>query len=280
MTCLTFLGIEIDSVAWQIRLPKKELEGLLSTVQVWMRGSNQPIPRYSSTKRELLSLVGLLSHVASVVHPGRAFLWSLIDAASSVKELEYRVHLNFAARADIAWWYTFIRIWNVVSILQLSMVSLPLISDASGCWGLGVIHGNLWFQVQWPPHWYDHCIAAKELITIVMAVALWGPYWAGKRVVGLCDNSAVVAAVNKGSARDPSLSHLLRTLAFLVAVLDISLSACHIPGSENISADALSRDIACLFLSLNPQASPISTIIPPELLELVFNQALHWTSLG
>ena len=69
-TCLTFLGIEIDSVACQIRLPKEKLEHLLSTVQVWMRGSDQPIPRYSSTKRELLSLVGFLSHAASVVHPG------------------------------------------------------------------------------------------------------------------------------------------------------------------------------------------------------------------
>ena len=113
-----------------------------------------------------------------------------------------------------------------------------------------------------------------------MAVALWGPYWARKRVVCLCDNRAVIAAVNRCSARDPSLSHLLRTLAFLVAVLDISLSAHHIPGSENTSADALSRDNVHLFLSLNPQASPIPAIIPLELLQLVFNQALHWTSPG
>ena len=111
-----------------------------------------------------------------------------------------------------------------------------------------------------------------------MAVILWGPHWAGQRICCLCDNAAVVAAVNKGSARDPALAHLLRLLAFASAVLDVYVPACHFPGVYNVSADALSRNRLQQFFLLNPQASPVPAIIPPELRELVLNRELRWTS--
>ena len=92
-----------------------------------------------------------------------------------------------------------------------------------------------------------------------MAVALWGPQWAGTRVCSLCDNAAVVCAINKKPARDPTLFRLLCLLALLCAVYDIALTARHLPGVQNTSADALSRNRLHMFLSLNPQASPMPT---------------------
>ena len=112
----------------------------------------------------------------------------------------------------------------------------------------------------------------------VVAAVLWGPSWAGRHVVCLCDNSAVVAVVNKGGAKDPTLSHLLRILAFVAAVLDLHITARHLPGIQNASADALSRNKVQTFFSLNPQAAPVPAIIPPELRELVTNRSLLWTS--
>ena len=151
-------------------------------------------------------------------------------------------------------------------------------SDASGSWGCGAVYENLWFQLQWPPSWEGVTIAPKELVPIVMAVILWGPHWAGQRICCLCDNAAVVAAVNKGSARDPALAHLLRLLAFASAVLDVYVMACHFPEVYNVSADAMSRNRLQQFFLLNPQASPVPAIIPPELRELVLNRELSWTS--
>jgi hypothetical protein len=81
---LAFLGIEIDSVAGEIRLPQEKLS---ATFQLWMSQSDTARPRTSGRKRELLSLVGQLAHAATVVCPGRPFLHGLIDASSSVKEL-------------------------------------------------------------------------------------------------------------------------------------------------------------------------------------------------
>ena len=106
-TTLVCLGIEIDSVAQQIRLPHDKLSRLASTIQQWMTRAESPIPKASGRKREQLSLIGLLSHAATVVRPGRPFLHSLIEEASTAKELDHWVHLNGSARADLAWWHTF-----------------------------------------------------------------------------------------------------------------------------------------------------------------------------
>ena len=105
-------------------------------------------------------------------------------------------------------------------------------------------------------------IAPKELAPIILAVAMWGPQGVGSKVCAQCDNMAVVYAINKKSGRDPTLANLLRLLALLCAVYDITLGARHLPGIKNTLADALSRNNLSLFLSLNPQASHMPTIIP------------------
>ena len=277
-TVLTFLGIELDTSCQVLRLPDEKRERLLATILQWSSQSACPMPRGSGKKRDLLSLIGLLSHAAMVVRPGRAFLRSLFDAASLARELDHWVHLSKAARADLAWWYTFLQIWNGKSTMPPSNPSFVIRSDASGSWGCGAVYDNRWFQLEWPPLWKAVSIAPKEIVPIVMAVILWGPYWAGQRVCCLCDNAAVVAAVNKGSAKDPALSHLLRLLAFASAVLDVYITACHFPGVLNVAADALSRNRLQQFFLLNPQAAPVPAIIPPELRELVLNRELSWTS--
>lgn len=71
---------------------------------------------------------------------------------------------------------------------------------------------------------------------------------------------------------------LLRSLFFFCATYDISISARHIAGVLNKSADALSRNNLPLFFTINPQAQPQPTAVPDELLELVFNRNLLWTS--
>ena len=235
-------------------------------------------PRASAKKRELLSLIGMLSHAASVVRPGRTFLHSLIDASATVQDVEHWVHLNAMARADIAWWHAFLQSWNGVSLLPSNAPPLILTSDASGSWGCGAVYLSAWFQVQWPQEWAQVPIAPKELVPIVMAMALWGPQWAGSVVCCHCDNAAVVATINKGSTRDPALIRRLRIPALLCAVLNVTVTAHHLPGAENTSADALSCNNLRLFSVLNPQASPIPAVIPKELLELVFNKSLLWTS--
>lgn len=52
-----------------------------------------------------------------------------------------------------------------------------------------------------------------------------------------CNNAAVIVMVNKGSSKNGVAAHLLRRLSFVMATFQISLSASHLPGVENIAAD-------------------------------------------
>lgn len=170
---LIFLGNKIDIQWEQIHLPQDKLGQLTGTIAAWMSRSEQPPPRSSGKKQDLLSLLGLLHHTASVVRLGREFLHSLINAAAAVKELDHWVHLNSSARADLAWWHTFV--WNRTSIMPPAGAPLQLVSDASGTWGCGAYHSNCWFQFQWPESWAAVSIALKELVLIVVAATLWCP---------------------------------------------------------------------------------------------------------
>lgn len=156
--------------------------------------------------------------------------------------------------------------------------AFTLVSDASGSWGCGAVPGTRWFQLPWPASWQNIPISPKELVPIIVAVALWGPLWAGSKVRCLCDNMAVVYAVNKGAAKDPHLMRLLHILAFWCAMFNIILVAQYLAGALNTSADALSCNNYSLFSALNPQAAPVPSGVPACLQELVLDQSLRWTS--
>ncbi|KAI8515695.1 hypothetical protein Bbelb_065080 [Branchiostoma belcheri] len=71
-TIMSFLGIELDTIAMEARLPLDKLYRCKNAVQEF-------IQRSSASLKEIQSLVGLLNHVCQVVSPGRAFLRRLID---------------------------------------------------------------------------------------------------------------------------------------------------------------------------------------------------------
>jgi len=54
----------------------------------WMLPNRHHIPHRSGTKRDLLSLTGLLSYACKVVRPGCPFIHSHIDAATSLRFMD------------------------------------------------------------------------------------------------------------------------------------------------------------------------------------------------
>ena len=76
----------------------------------------------------------------------------------------------------------------------------------------------------------------------MVASAVWGRAWRGGTVFFHCDNMAVVEVLNRQSAKDPLICHLMRSLFYIAAHCDFDIVAKHTPGISNIAADALSRD--------------------------------------
>ena len=165
-TCLVFIGIEVDSVAGQLRLPADKLAMLSSVLIDWGE-------RQSCTRKELESLIGHLNYACKVVRSGRSFLRRIIDLLHTRHQPRrgpIPIRLNTGFRADLAWWQEFLLRWNGVCFLPSSS-NLPttvLSTDASGSWGSGGWWQDVWFQIQWPPQAQALSIAEKELIPIIL----------------------------------------------------------------------------------------------------------------
>lgn len=213
-TVISFLGMELDTQALEIRLPQEKLSLLQSALSVWRK-------KKACRKRELLSLIGSLSHACKAVRAGHSFLRRLIDLSSTAKDLSRFIRLGAAARSDIEWWHQYCRTWNGTSMMSVVNKARPecevaMVSDASGSWRCGAINGQEWFQLKWAGQGScsEQNITVKELLPIVIVAAVWGADWSGKTVEANCDNAAVVAIVNSGSSREPEAMHLQGSLAF------------------------------------------------------------------
>ena len=164
------------------------------------------------------ALIGTLSHAATVVIPGRTFLRRMNETMAIPKRLYHHVRLNQEFQADVQWWASILPCWNGRIIQPRRQPTHSLWSDASGSWGCGALsHTFHWFQVQWPQSWQQCHITAKEMVPVVVAVAVWGPDWHTSTVQAFLDNMAVVCALSAGTARDPLQMHLLRCLHFFCA---------------------------------------------------------------
>ncbi len=123
-------------------------------------------------------------------------------------------------------------------------------------------------------------ITVKELLPVVMALAVWEYQWSGKSVRCQCDNAAVVAIINTGTSKNERAMHLMQSACFFLARHDVRVWAEHIPGVENRSADALSRNDCTSFLLQNQGAQPGPVTIPQELIRALILERPDWTSLS
>ena len=177
--------------------------------------------RRSGSRSDLESLLGYLSHAATIIKPGRIFLRHLFSLLSRVRARHYHVHLDSIAKADLSWWMSFLESWNGTSFfIPQDSPAIYVYSNASGAFGGGAFTSDFhWFQLQWPSSWSAVDIAVKELVPIVVAAAIWGRSWQGCRVIWNSDNMAVVEVIRKRSTRQLILLHLFSTAFTLCCIL-------------------------------------------------------------
>ena len=161
-SCLTFLGIEIDTDEGVMRLPAEKLARIQSQVRSWSQ-------RRVCRRRQLESLIGLLQHACRVVRPGRSFLRRMISLLSHSYRPYHHIRLTKQFRADLCWWHTFLPAWNGVFVLPpQSQPSACFASDASGQWGCGARWDARWFQFRWPQSAMTYHISFLELVAVLM----------------------------------------------------------------------------------------------------------------
>ena len=269
-TSMIFLGIEIDSVEGVTRLPDEKLAEVLSILGDW-HGKKK------CTKRDLLSLIGSLSHAAKVIKPGRLFLRRLIDLSKTAKKLHHHIDISSEARLDIEWWIEFLPKWNGKEKIQTAPITcfdLELSTDAS-CIGIGGSFGNHWFsypiqlfrRLSWMFQEDVFDINLWEMFALVFAVFSWGKSWQDKQIMIYVDNLSITYIWLRG-CKCKVMMRLVRKLFLFTARHNINILLQHIPGHSNILADRLSRLQVQEFHQRLPTADPHSSPLPPEIWNL------------
>lgn len=266
-TRLTFLGLEIDTVQMQVKVPVDKITALKQKIARALR-------KKSLTLREIQSLVGSLTFVCRAVKPGRAFLRRIIDVTRNEKKEDRVIPLPAGGLEDLTMWLSFLKDFNGVAIIQPdrweSDADLDLFTDASGEIGFGGYFQGKWFCGEWPAFVLSrNCsIAWKEMVPIVLAVLLWGPTLGGKRIRIHTDNMAVKSIVNKQTSNCPRIMTLVRIFVLECLKRDIVVKALHIGTKDNAIADSLSRLQMGRFRMLAPDAEAAQTPIPEIIWEI------------
>ncbi|KAK3089099.1 hypothetical protein FSP39_000774 [Pinctada imbricata] len=264
VTRITFLGIEIDSVKFELRLPQDKITKITDSLK---RVQN----KRKVTLQELQSLIGLLNFACSVVIPGRTFLRRLIDLTRGIQKPHHFRRLNSEARADIQAWLIFIKHFNGKALILedkwYTSSHLNLHTDASNI-GFGGTFQTQWFYGSWNYEWTDLHITVKELFPIVLALELYSHIIENNCIEFFSDNMAVVHIINKQTSKDPVIMKLVRRLVITALKHNILFKATHIPGTTNIASDKLARLQIKEFRDRFPQMNQLPTNISTEMLKI------------
>ena len=139
---LTFLGIQLDSVAMCTSLPAEKLERLRTMVESVRRA------KVIRDVHAFNFLPGHLVHAATVCPIDRAFLNHLFFLKVTLRPGQLR-RINQEASAELAWWALLLDKWTGISFQQFIVLRQPdhqPFCDASGSWGCGAWAPPLWFQ--------------------------------------------------------------------------------------------------------------------------------------
>ena len=141
-TCTIYLGVEIDSIAMELRLPQGKLLRLRDLLEMY-------VARKKISKKDLESLGGLLSHCSHLVRGGKTFCRRLYNLYKElcVKNLRY-VKIPSEVKSDLNWWRVFCVSFNGVS--QINNINYPhaMVSDSS-LKGFGVYLDSDWVAGTW-----------------------------------------------------------------------------------------------------------------------------------
>ncbi|XP_044128316.1 uncharacterized protein LOC122921997 isoform X1 [Bufo gargarizans] len=254
VTELCFLGIVIDTVRMECRLPADKLLDL-------RREISQAIGREKIRLRELQSLLGKLNFACQIMPMGRIFCRRLAAATAGVSAPYHFIRLRKELKGDLRVWAEFLERYNGRTLIMgevCDCADFELYTDASGGVGFGAYCQGQWCAGGWPESWVERGwvsnIALLELFPIVMAVVLWGDRFANRKVRFNCDNLGVVQAINSLSASSPPVVRLLQFLVLQCLSINVWVVARHVAGVTNSVADSLSRLQWDRFRLLVPEA--------------------------
>ena len=235
---MSFLGVGFNTVSMTMFVTAERLAELHDLSSLYINASK-------ITKAQLQSLIGKLMFAAKCVPSSRIFIHRLLNVLRKLKHRSYRIRIDSHMKRDLFWWSKFLPAFNGISIIpDLSWSEPDSVIQCDACLtGAGGAFGNSAFHRRFPVFILEQNlhINALELLTVTVALKLWAPQLAGKKIQILCDNLVSVQVINKGNCSNEFMQTCMRELIFVLSLHNVQLRAVHISGESNRLADLLSR---------------------------------------
>lgn len=278
---LQFLGVKIDTIKTVLELPAQKLVEFHQVVR-------DMLARKRASLKQLQVLAGKLNWAAAVVRGGRIYLRRILEVMRPLRASHHKALITDDMREDLIWWDTFLESFNGRTWFHFTSQWVNVFVDAS-LKGGGMTWGSDWCYVNWEsdvPELAETHINVKEILAILMAVRRWAPVWSHASVTIHTDNITARAAINKGKARSRVAMAMVREIFWWATLFNFRIKAVHIPGCENVLADAISRlhsqfayDIVHAHLKLPSQLIGFLQHVSLTSLLPVLRQVLHWLHL-
>lgn len=249
---IQFLGLIVDSVKERLELPSDKLVTFSNLTQSYSVRSNL-------TKKELETIVGHMSFAGRAIFGARTFTRILIDAMKNLKTSRQHICVTKLLWAELQWWANFSSVVNGLRLMGTIWPVTTIWTDASFS-GFGAVSENIWLLGAWDtylkevPRAYNVnqvCTLAAhdsikvnfnflELIAACIAILLLAPTLSLRKVFVLCDNTQSVAFLNRGTTKNVEALMWLKLVFSSSLRYGLRVVAVHLPGVQNVSADALS----------------------------------------
>ncbi len=237
--CMIFLGIQFNTIDMTMSIDSGRLTQISEELDSWLG-------KETATRKELESLIGQLNFVAKCVRPSRVFMARLFNCLSEAPT-RGSFFICEDVKLDIEWWAKFLPDFNGVSLIPaLEWAEVDAIIESDACLsGGGAVNyaSKEFFSTRFPEHIEEAQLAINELelLTILLALKVWGYSLTGARLQLHCDNIVSVSAMNLSRIHNKFMQELMREVVYVQAVCQIEIKTVHIPGVENRRADQLSR---------------------------------------
>ena len=235
-TCLTFLGIQIDTFKGELSIPQDKIKRYSNDI-------DDAVKVGSLTLKKLQSMTGKLQFVTSIIPVGRCFIRRLYDLTIG-RSPHATITIDEGALADLDTWLSFLREYNAKELYaarsRITSLEHHIYADSSDL-GYGATYENEYFYGSFPKDWLCYDIQVREFFPILILITAKATVFANKHVAIRTDNMSVAAAINTQTSKNRTLMRLLRKFVLILLKNNIKCSAYHIQGKKNTITDALSR---------------------------------------
>ena len=284
-TCLTFLGLLINTVSQTISIPVEKIQRANELIDKALKSKSKKV-----TLHQLQQLCGFLNFLGKCIVPGRTFTRRLYAYTSGDLKPHHHIRITGEMKLDLELWQTFLKHPTVYCrpFMDLSenivSTEIDFYTDASGRIGFGGVCQNSFMYEYWDSEFLrveNPSIDYLEMYAVAAAVLAWIHRFKNRRVTIFTDNKGVRDMLNSAVGKTNNCMVLIRIIVLKCLVENVKLSAKYVKSEDNIFADQLSRGKLDSFRKDSKgKYELVSTPIPEEIWPVTkIWQEKRWSTL-